>query len=70
MVRRNVTSLHDRLRFVSMWMSGKTFRDIAREADVRPTTVSRWVRRWVYEGHVQIRHNIRPAGLYQYPLLF
>lgn len=66
MVRRKVTTVHDRLRFVSMWMSGKTFRDIAREAAVRPTTVSRWVRRWIYEGHVQVRHSIRP-GLHQYP---
>ncbi|KAK4293315.1 hypothetical protein Pmani_033976 [Petrolisthes manimaculis] len=59
MVRRDVTRVSERLRFVWLWVEGKSLRAIARETGVGATTVSRWIRRWLHEGHVHLRQHIR-----------
>ncbi|KAK3864842.1 hypothetical protein Pcinc_029504 [Petrolisthes cinctipes] len=59
MVRRDVTRVSERLKFVWLWVEGKSLRAIARETGVGATTVSRWIRRWLHEGHVHLRQHIR-----------
>lgn len=59
MARRDVTQVSERLRFVWLWVGGKSLRAIARETGVGATTVSRWIRRWLHEGPVHLRRHIR-----------
>lgn len=53
------TSLIERSMFVSMWVGGKSAREIARETGVSPSTVCRWINRWKQEGNV---YNHQPLG--------
>lgn len=46
------TSLAARSQFVSMWVRGKTCKEIARETGVSSSTVCRWINRWKEEGNV------------------
>ncbi|KAK4310310.1 hypothetical protein Pmani_018129 [Petrolisthes manimaculis] len=57
-----LTALSERAKFVSMWVEGKTTRNIARELDVSASTVSRWIKRWKTEGNVNTRPRLgRPS---------
>ncbi|KAK4325097.1 hypothetical protein Pmani_004252 [Petrolisthes manimaculis] len=49
------TEHQDRARFVWLWVSGVTVRDIAINNGTSATTVYRWIRRWQREGNVDTR---------------
>lgn len=49
------TTLADRTRFVWLWRSGLSARNIAQESGTSVTTVCRWIRRWRREGNVATR---------------
>lgn len=53
------TSLLERSMFVSMWISGKSARTIARETGVSPATVCRWINRWKQEGNVENYQHLK-----------
>ncbi|KAK3889346.1 hypothetical protein Pcinc_006663 [Petrolisthes cinctipes] len=56
------TILAERERFVRMWMCGLSFRSIAQLTGATATTVSRWVRRWYYEGSLYSKKNFTPQS--------
>ncbi|KAG7168087.1 putative Glutamate receptor-like 82 [Homarus americanus] len=49
------TAVEDRVRFVWMWVGGKSLRAIARETGASVPTVYRWVHRWQQEGNVNTK---------------
>lgn len=51
------TLVSEKLRMVSMWLEGKSLRNIARHTGRSSATVYRWISRWRAEGHVNSRRR-------------
>lgn len=49
------TTPAERMRFVWMWRAGFSARAISLKCGTTITTVCRWIRRWINEGHVNSR---------------
>ncbi|KAK4329326.1 hypothetical protein Pmani_000360 [Petrolisthes manimaculis] len=64
-----LTALSERAKFVSMWVEGKTTRNIAIELDVSASTVSRWIKRWKTEGNVNTRPRLGRPSIKRPPII-
>lgn len=64
------TSLIERSMFVSMWVSGKSAREIARETGVSPSTVCRWINRWKQEGNIYNHQALGSVYYFLYDRLY
>ncbi|XP_068216613.1 probable glutamate receptor [Palaemon carinicauda] len=62
-IRITHTDMSERTRFIWMWASGLSVRDIARHTGSSVSTIYKWIRRWKKDGSIHTKNRWHPRAI-------